>query len=1032
MEKQEDNLANSQGNTERTEFISSYHGRLASSRDYQESSINNENLSPCSTPSIPQLHSDDTPCGSKVDVRLPNLPPLSQFGIAMSTSALEPISTSSVSELLLPSQENSSKLVSSSSFSKDTPFISSEKREINSLENVSKGSSIYVSTPPLALAPPSSTSATANFSMLINDSENICHTLPSPALGPPLAATAARVEMLDTADIIRVDAPVLLSSAFRLIGEGENSSTTEGSSRPYCGVGTVFRTDTATSGGMELQFSPDEGGSTSPSNHLNMQFSSRLLLQRLMPVISQRDYLESDIRKIEKSSKFSWKVSETWFISVKYISTKKIKLLEPKEEWTTSFLRYGSAHENPDEPNLSPTSDWPVSVKDFVEAPFAFESIFLSLSVALWGTVWYHNDLVDALIADSVQDEKNASRENCNENQEYVVSVVSLFNWLSSKGIDVFVTSPGRSAAYFVPACILSSENCFCDKNCSQRISGEGESNDCPFPPLNCACKSRRERVLVVLVYAAESGLWSPATIARHIRVAVEKNKQWLKMSRKEHLKQKQKRLKILRLEHKKFRLQRRRKRWEKFCQQEPINPLKILESRENAQSHYLKEKKDSLRTSKNSLDIEKTLQVDVSTASSSEGPFEKMMYPNLQQADFDFFAVIGKVRHPWFRRACIRLVIGAVSGFFCLVMGLLLVFVMPQRMHWCVQRRERGQESICLSSTDYTASFLSNSSSSSSCVKSFYEASFSSKLVGAFFFGQEASVGKLLISAICISFFAIISGFLTTFFFVRSYAVGSTKRKFLYVYHGINLSLGVAIVGLVAGTMYWIVYLKVKKKTEIYCTFLSPMAQGQCLLLQKNCGDFRYAIFLIPRDEVTLLILSAVMLFFSLLQYVAFCIPLKANHKQKILTAIPDTYAFRPSPFSPDGLSISQQSVLRNSLYPTLYENLVEQNNDLNRLVSENKTVKEMVDATEQHKQNFRRHSNSGALKKKYGADNYRRRRKRKRMICRYHRSAPSHPSILSSCGVAEPYLGSQLQMQVENIANEIVEREEYSLHYA
>lgn len=1030
MEKQKENLANNQGNTETAEFTASYHGRLETSRDDRESGFSNEILSPSTSPSIPQLHSNSTPCGSKDEALLPIVSPLSQLGKTKTINESEPISTSSLSAPLSPSQERSFKLVSSVSLSKKRPFISTEKNEMNSQENATDGSSIGVYSSPLPLVSPSLPPVTANSSILINDAENFHHTLPSPILGPPLTATVARVEALDTSEIIRADAPAPVLSASRRVGEGGDTNFAEGSRMEYSGVGTFFQTNTVTSGELELQPSVGEGGSTNHSIRSNKYCSSRLLLQRLMPVIAQRDYLESDIRKIERSSKFSWKVSETWFVSVKYISTEKMKLLEPKKEWMTSFLRYGSACENSEEANLSPTSDWPVSLKDFVEAPFAFESILLSLSVALWGTVWYHNDLLDALIANSVQDEKNSSSENCNANQEYAISVVSLFNWLSGKGIDVFVTSPGRSAAHFVPACILASEKNFSATNCSENISREDLSNDSPFPPFNGACKSRVDRILVVLVYEPESGLWSPATIARHIRVAVEKNKEWLKLSRKDQLKQEQKRLANMRLEHKKFRLRRRRRRWEKFCQQEPINSQKILVSKESAQNHYLKEENDSSMSSKNSLDIEKSLQVDVSTVSSCEGPFEKMMYPNLQQGSLDFFAVISKVRHPWFRLVCIRFVVGAVSGVFCLVVGLLLVFAMLKSMHWCVQLRESNQESICLSSADNTTSFLSNSSSSSVCVKQLYEATFSSQLVAAFFYGQKAGQGRLLIAAICISFFAIISGVLTIFFFVRSYAVGSTKRKFLYVYHGLNLSLGATIVGLVAGTMYWIIYLKMKGKSEIYCSFLSSNAQGQCLLLQENCGDFRYAIFLAPKDEIILLALSIVMLFFALSQFVTFCVPLKPSHKQKILTAIPDTYAFRPSPFSPDGLSISQQSVLRNSLYPTLYENLVEQNNELNRLVSENKTVKEMIDASEQHKQNFRRHSNRGVVKKKYGSNNPRRRRNRKSMICRYHRSAPSHPSALPSCGVAQPYLGSQLQMKVESIANETVEREKYTLY--
>eukprot|EP00796_Vickermania_ingenoplastis_P006148 gene6148-4427_t len=651
-------------------------------------------------------------------------------------------------------------------------------------------------------------------------------------------------------------------------------------------------------------------------------------LKYVAPVVQQHDYKRSDIAETVKRTRYQWEVPSSAAVKVRWFQNDLLVALEPRARVLTTFLNAGDLNLSLDFLHPKETERC-ISMKDFIDAPFAFDSIFLAISVALWGSVAFANDLLVAIAKESGVNDPKVLKET-----EFVVSVLGLFAWLNEKGFDVLVTTPGRSAARF-----FGSKRSYVERR--NRLDA---LDNCSLKAVSGAAPYS-QRVLVVLIYDSKHEVWSPATIRRHIRVVTATHHQLRREEKREQDVLEREAKEKAKLARRRHRERRRKKRWDqKIKELEANNNVEIKEENTGSVSRSIS--LFDTKKSKEQAIVAKPAAVAMeSSVLSQEGPFDSMLYPNLEQTDFGVRAVVSRILHPWFLPVRVRLFAGIPLCIISIVIGVALVCVLEKETMSCITLDGNPQ---CVAESE-----INNAAPphvTAACINSMYHSSFASSVPHRFLFGPVLGVGRTIVGSVCCAFVTLITGFATVFFALRAYAVASRRKGFLVIFHVINIGLGLVSVVLAIGGVVHVVQMRRSSRVSS-CSWLQPLDKKNCYLQLSSCPMFERRVYDPKASGWAEILLASFFLFFSFLHCVTLCIPLRPRkHADKMKSAIPDTYTFRPSPFAPDGLSPDQQNQVRYSLYGVLQQNLDDQNQEMNRLVSKNKMVAEMMLTYHEH----------------------------------------------------------------------------------
>ncbi|KAK7200881.1 hypothetical protein NESM_000146900 [Novymonas esmeraldas] len=714
------------------------------------------------------------------------------------------------------------------------------------------------------------------------------------------------------------------------------------------------------------------------------------------PLIQQHDFRKTDIKLIACTSVFTMGDVNTVAVKLRRLRHEVLGRTEPIHNVQQAAMRAGrvkgpkpmrshTPHERAPAAAVVGTADTAteaalvapprvVDVADFHDTLVSFDNALLAVSFALWGSVAPYNDVVDALLAfcaadfpprstvgasqpagaSAVEGTHDAGDGDSNQagapvaasppKKRVRVPFSSVLRFLNHCGVDVLVVSPNRKAA-----------SSFCAKGRHVRKAGQRPLADVAHASADAAAAAAAatadatrplRRVLVALSYDRAKGLWCPLTTSRPIRHVAE---QWhaFRCARRRRTRRSDRR-------------EQRRTDAEAAAQaQRAAVEAKLVAWQERTAAYRQPQEPQQVGvvvTATRSLaDEVPHVAIAVPSATVDDGrepadlkagnrlPFHAVLYPNLVQTDVGFTLLLRQGLHPLLAPVRTRLLLGAPVGCVAVLFGIALIIYVSKTTEVCLfdvllnkcVGVEGGSGSLGdVGDSDCLAAFATPAASA-----------YHESLPNRYLFGPPAAPGRCLVVAISCGFAALVVGVLIVYFAVRYLALGGIRPCFFHVLRGIQAVLGAPVCAFAA----YVVFLFSSRHHTLPCSSLSDGDATLCAARLASCaGRFVYMAHAPLSGANVALALAAVHLVLCSLHWLVAALPLLPDRatQDRIPSATPDTYTFRPSLFAPDGPTPAEVKLLQQAMQPPLRQELQHYIQTRDRLLTTTATIGEMMQA--------------------------------------------------------------------------------------
>ncbi|CAG9582807.1 conserved hypothetical protein [Leishmania major strain Friedlin] len=735
-------------------------------------------------------------------------------------------------------------------------------------------------------------------------------------------------------------------------------------------------------------------------------------LVHFAPLIQQFDFRKRDIKSIACTSVFSIADVKTLAVKLRLLRHEVLGRAEPIANIQQAAMRAGRVKtltsSNPSKqrasasasavapPDVAPAPPGVVDVFDFHDTLAVFDNPTLAISFALWGSVAPHNDLVRALWEfcapnrcprsggesrprDGDDDASEAERQRtaavaaaaapastlAGPQTRICVRFSSVLRFLNHCGIDALIMSPDRKAA-----------TSFCAKHPHVHRGSRRPSADVMHT-------TQRRRVLVALSYDREQGLWCPLTTSRPIRQVAS---QWREYQRSQRL---QTRRRAGRGKHKApavTAVQAKEDAVEarvETCEQHPASHPQQPQQSEPGGTGAAADKAPHIVVTvpgNSPSDGSKT----PSLKSGKQPPFHAVLYPNLVQTDVGFTLLLRQGLHPLFRTVCVRLTVGVSLGCIAVLFGLALIVYATKTTDVCLVD-VRVSQCVDVGSSGNSDGLAS--ASDSGCLgilSSLFPPAYHAGLSNRHLYGPPAAPGKCLIVSICCSFAALLDNVLIAYFAVRYLALGGAQPCFFHLLRSIQAVLGAIACAFSA----YVLSIFHRRLHVVPCAALAAGDAVLCTAHLESCSNrYAYGAHGPLSGTNVALVVAYVYLALCVLHWLVAALPVlpRTATQDRIPTATPDTYTFRPSLFAPDGPTPIEVEQLRQAMQQPLRQELRHCVQARGRLLTTTTTIGEVMQAnrlkslkmTELNEERRRQRSRPFQLRSRDDDDNGQRARK-------------------------------------------------------
>jgi hypothetical protein len=472
-------------------------------------------------------------------------------------------------------------------------------------------------------------------------------------------------------------------------------------------------------------------------------------------------------------------------------------------------------------------------------------------------------------------------------------------------------------------------------------------------------------RVLVALCYDEKQHMWCPLTTSRPLRqiAAAWHEDRRLARRRRRQMERRQRRHDEAEaaVKAKKAAVEAKLDAWQRrmhaFCQVEiPAAAAAAAAATEAATEQGGRDAESTAATHHVTVAVphQETTTDEGSSPLAKPGnklPFDGVLYPNLVQTDVGFSLMLKQALHPLFGVARLRLVVGVPLGFIAVLFGLAFIIYVTKTTAVCffdsvtqacvVTRGDDGGGGV-RSADDVPAS----SSSGLACIAAQSGDAlegFDGQLSLRFLYGQPVSPGNCLIVIMSCVFAATVDAMLITFFAARYLALGGVRPRFHYVLQAVQFVLGAITCAFAA----YVLFCFRARFHRMECDALKAADATLCSTRLSSCGPrYSYQAYTSIRGPHVVLPLAIVYLVLCVLHWLVSLLPVVPSpaRQDAIPTATPDTYAFRPSFFAPDGPSPDEIEQLRNVMRAPLRQDLQQCVQQRDRLLTASTTIGEMM----------------------------------------------------------------------------------------
>ncbi|KAG5492868.1 hypothetical protein JKF63_01448 [Porcisia hertigi] len=703
-------------------------------------------------------------------------------------------------------------------------------------------------------------------------------------------------------------------------------------------------------------------------------------LLHFAPLIQQFDFHKTDIKNIASTSTFTMENVKTVPVKLRLLRHEVLSRAEPIANVRQAAMRAGRVKAPRPNSSTKQCESLPrvVDVADFHDTLVIFDNALLAISFALWGSVAPYNDLVRALLAFCVPDLlshlKNSSKRNDvindispserqradavaeaaasvsqppTEKTRVRVSFSSVLRFLNHYGIDILVISANRKAAssfcakrrHVHQGCCPPPADTSSATSPSPMMS-EGDANK----PGTSAAPLRR--VLVALSYNFKEALWCPLTTSRPIRRVASHWHEYRRTQRR-YARRNARRAKreadaeaAAKAENDAIvaKLMAWQQRTAPYRQKQHCEAGHAID--EPAPCGVFADAADSQPYPVTIPDSNNGGGSEMSTLKpGNRPPFHNVLYPNLVQTDVGFTLLLRQGLHPLFTMVRLHLTLCAPLGCITLLLGLALIIYVSKTTDVCLFDTRLGQ---CV---DVRRSDSTGGSGCLALLSSLSPSVYQADIVKGYLYGPPSAPGNCLIVTICCNFAAVLGNVLMVYFAVRYLALGGTRLRFLHVLRSVQAVLGAIVCAFAA----YVVFLLHSRFHILPCSSLAATNTVLCTAHLENCSD-RYAyVAHAPLNSTNVaLVLACVYLAFCVLHWLVAVLPVLPSRDTQDLvpTATPDTYAFRPNPFAPDGPTPAELDELQKAMQPTLRQELRLYTEARDRLLTTTTTIGEMMHA--------------------------------------------------------------------------------------
>ncbi|KAG5467589.1 hypothetical protein CUR178_01233 [Leishmania enriettii] len=710
------------------------------------------------------------------------------------------------------------------------------------------------------------------------------------------------------------------------------------------------------------------------------------------PIIQQFDFHKTDIKNIACTSVFTLGDVSTVTVRLRLLRHEVLGRAEPIANIQQAAMRAGrikvckpktSDKKRALTPGVAPPDAPPepprvVKITDFHDTLAVFDNALLAISFALWSSVAPYNDLVRALLAfcapalrlrsggktkrndenggaavadklqvDAVAAAAASASTQAAPKRRIRVPFSSVLRFLNHCGVDVLVMTPDRKCA-----------SSFCAKR--RHVSAGGRRPSAGFAYATqttselggavagetAAAAAPLRRVLVALSYDQKEALWCPLTTSRPLRQVAS---QWSdyrrsqrRQTRRDARREKRKAEAESAAQAKRDAIEAQLVAWQQRIASSGQGPQQSEAGATDAAAA-------SFRSIATATDGAPHVSIDFPGDSPSDGsktpslksgdrlPFHKVLYPTLVQTNLSFALLLRQGLHPLFAMVRVRLIVGVPLGCFVVLFGVAFIVYVSQTTDVCLIDLRAGQ---CVD--------VGSSDSDSGCIAllmSFVPATYDAALSRRYLYGPPMAPGKCLIVTICCSFAALLDNVLIVFFAVRYLALGSIQPCFIHVLRGVQAVLGAIVCAFAA----YILSIFHRRLDVLPCSALVAGDAMLCEARLQSCGHrYAYGAHGPLKGANVALILACVYLVLCVLHWVVAALPVlpSVDAQDRIPTATPDTYAFHPSLFAPDGPMPPEVNQLRHAMQPPLRQELRHHSQARDRLLTTMTTIGEMMQA--------------------------------------------------------------------------------------
>ncbi|CAD2216570.1 hypothetical protein ADEAN_000403200 [Angomonas deanei] len=705
-----------------------------------------------------------------------------------------------------------------------------------------------------------------------------------------------------------------------------------------------------------------------------------------MPLVAQHNYHKSDIKLLSVASEYTFgdlqscdyvieavtsslllKLEPKEVIKAKYEKMSKVKSIDAKlkrqqqrQALSTRERRRSTSvttQELPMEAKVARHAIEPLTPYDVSNGLIAYDNLMMAISFALFKTVTYTNALVELAdqyfreIRESNFRKERAKRKEGRKEEDWdahlssssgsytdlktfrvKVSVPTLFRWVNSLGIDVLVVSEDRRAASSFCAKKntlvrngLNSE-VVVKKGPITELSSLGSDSQ-PFTHESSVEDDTPKRILVVLEYDSKRQLWSPLTIKEPIRETAAYVREENRLRRKE--------------KHKLFleTLREEEKAKQKREEQQALEAKRIAWINKNVQAEeqWRVSHTATLAAPDPLLDpriVKEGAPAEDKTTAGNQLPFSTFVYPNLTQTDCGCIPVLKQSMHPIFGCIRIKLFLGLLLSVCGLAIGIASLVFTSVHVATCVFSTATGQ---CIPSAD-----------SSSCQTRLFSGleKLGGNIAKSVLFGAPVAGGNALVVAISLQFVYLLCLLMVVFMATRFMATKSKKAVCFYVLQIVHVLMAAVMCAFSAYAVY---YLK-NIANAFQCASLSSRQQVYCDTLYEVCASSGLVFqvqYKTSKDSTTVFALTLVFTILCGLELLIALLPLlpKKAVQEQLRMAVPDTIAFLPNYYAPDGLhSAAQRELLHQQIRPTVKKDIRHQIKKKGRVLTHNASIGQMM----------------------------------------------------------------------------------------